>query len=65
MHKLKKLNPTGEYMAANEDAVCRYMKAITPENLLTALREGVFEVRVEPEVAERARQALERMIAIG
>ena len=64
-HKLKKLNPTGEYMAANEDAVCRYMKAITPENLLTALREGVFEVRVEPEVAERARQALERMIAIG
>src|SRR5438874_2599299 len=65
MHKLRKLNPTGEYMAANEHAVCRYMKTITPENLLTSLREGVFEVRVEPDVADRARLALERMIAIG
>jgi quinolinate synthase len=65
MHKLRKLNPTGEYMAANEHAVCRYMKTITPENLLTSLREGVFEVRVEPEIADRARLALERMVAIG
>jgi quinolinate synthase len=65
MHKLRKLNPMGEYMAANEHAVCRYMKTITPENLLTSLREGVFEVRVDPDVAERARLALERMVAIG
>jgi quinolinate synthase len=65
MHKLRKLNPSGEYMAANEHAVCRYMKTITPENLLTSLREGVFEVRVEPEIADRARLALERMVAIG
>jgi len=65
LHKLRKLNPTGEYLAANEDAVCKYMKAITPENLLTSLREGVFEVRVEKDVADRARNALERMIAIA
>jgi quinolinate synthase len=65
IHKLRKLNPTGEYMAANEQAVCRYMKTITPESLLRSLREGVFEVRVEPEIADRARLALERMIAIG
>ena len=65
LHKLRKLNPAGEYIAANEAAVCRYMKTITPENLLTSLREGVFEVRVEPEIAQRARRALERMIAIG
>src|SRR6266550_4299872 len=65
LHKLRKLNPTGEYLAANEDAVCRYMKAITPENLLTSLREGVFEVRVDPDIAARARSAIERMIAIA
>src|SRR5919201_948613 len=47
LHKLRKLNPSADYIAANEDAVCRYMKAITPQNLLTSLREGVFEVRVE------------------
>ena len=51
-------------MAANEDAVCKYMKAITPENLLTSLREGVFEVRVEKDVADRARRAIEHMVAI-
>jgi quinolinate synthase len=65
LHKLRKLNPTGDYIAANEDAVCRYMKTITPQNLLTSLREGVFEVRVDPEIADRARRALERMVAIG
>src|SRR6266480_529967 len=65
MHKLRKLNPTGEYMAANEHAVCRYMKAITPQNLLTSLREGVFEVQVDKDVADRARRAIERMIAIS
>ena len=65
IHKLRKLNPTGDYMAANEHAVCRYMKTITPENLLTSVREGVFEVRIEPEIADRARLALQRMIAIG
>ena len=65
LHKLRKLNPTGDYMAANEDAVCKYMKAITPENLLTSLREGVFEVRVEKDIADRAREAIERMVAIS
>src|SRR5919108_221535 len=64
LHKLRKLNPTGEYLAANEEAVCRYMKAITPQNLLTSLREGVFEVRVDAGVAERARTAIQRMIEI-
>jgi quinolinate synthase len=28
IHKLRKLNPAGEYMAANEQAVCRYMKRV-------------------------------------
>ncbi|MFN2544288.1 MAG: quinolinate synthase NadA [Actinomycetota bacterium] len=65
LHKLRKLNPTGDYIAANEAAVCKYMKAITPENLLTSLREGIHEIRVDPEIAERARRALERMVAIG
>jgi quinolinate synthase len=40
------------------------MKTITPQNLLTSLREGVFEIRVEPDVAARARSAIRRMIEI-
>jgi quinolinate synthase len=65
LHKLRKLNPTGDYMAANEAAVCKFMKTITPAKLLRTVREGVFEVRVDPDVATRARRAIERMIAIG
>jgi quinolinate synthase len=65
LHKLRKLNPSGDYLAANEAAVCRFMKTITPAKLLRTVREGVFEVRVEPSVADRARRAIERMIEIG
>jgi quinolinate synthase len=65
LHKLRKLNPTGDYQAANEAAVCRFMKTITPAKLLRSVRDGVFEVQVEPEIAGRARRAIERMIEIG
>jgi quinolinate synthase len=65
LHKLRKLNPTGDYMAANEAAVCRFMKTITPAKLLRSVRDGVFEVKVDPEIASRARRAIERMIEIG
>jgi quinolinate synthase len=41
------------------------MKMITPENVLTSLREGVYEIDIPADIAVRARQAVERMIAIG
>lgn len=65
LHRLRKSNPEKEFLAANEAAVCKYMKKITPDKLLRSLREMVFEVTVPREIAERARLAIERMIAIG
>ena len=65
LHSLNRSAPGREYIAANEAAVCRYMKMITPEKLLESLRHRVHEVTVEPAVADRARLAIERMIAIG
>jgi quinolinate synthase len=41
------------------------MKMITPAKLLRTLRDDVFEVEVAPDIADRARNAVERMIAIG
>jgi quinolinate synthase len=41
------------------------MKMITPDKLLRALREGRDEVRVDPDLAARARSAVQRMIEIG
>src|SRR5919201_4375531 len=65
LHRLRRDNPTAEFIAANEDAVCRYMKAITPVKLLKSLREGVHEVTVPEDVASGARRAIQRMIEIA
>jgi len=64
LHRLRKENSTAEYIAANEAAVCGYMKMITPSKLLRCLQTGGPEVTVPAHIAERARVALERMIAI-
>ncbi|MEX0833299.1 MAG: quinolinate synthase NadA [Actinomycetota bacterium] len=65
LHRLRKENPEGDWLEANRGAVCQYMKQITPEKLLRSLREGVYEVKVPAEIADRAREPIERMIAIG
>jgi quinolinate synthase len=45
--------------------VCRFMKMITLPKLRDSLREMKHEVKVPPEIAERARVPIERMVAIG
>ncbi len=65
LHQLRKASPHKTFDPIDEDAVCRFMKTITPEKLLTALKDGVFEVTVPEEVAARARRAVERMIELG
>jgi quinolinate synthase len=64
LHSLRKQNPEKTFFAANEDAICRYMKMITPAKLLASLENEQFEVTVPPDVANRARLALERMISL-
>ena len=65
LHQLRRAAPDVAFRAVNERASCRYMKMITPEKLLRALREGRDEVRVDPDLAARARRAVQRMIEIG
>jgi quinolinate synthase len=65
LHQLRKTSPGKEFVPIDRKAECMYMKMITPENVLTSLREGVYEIDIPPDIAVRARQAVERMIAIG
>jgi len=65
IHRLKKEAPGKRFEAVSERAICRYMKMITLEKLRDSLREWKYEVTVEPEIAERARGAIDRMIALG
>jgi quinolinate synthase len=65
LHQLRKVNQRTTFRPVNPKASCRFMKMITPELLLRCLREGRDEVEVPFDVAERARQSVERMVAIG
>jgi quinolinate synthase len=65
LHRLHKEVPGKSFEAVSERAICAYMKMITLEKLRDSLRHGRFAVDVPPDVAERARLALERMVAIG
>jgi quinolinate synthase len=65
LHPLRQAAPDVDFIAANEAASCRFMKMITLPKLRDALRDGVHEVKVAPDIAERARLPIERMVAIG
>ena len=57
-HRLHKEVPGCTFVPLREDAICEYMKSITLAKLYRALRD-VYEVRVEPSIAERARAAID------
>jgi quinolinate synthase len=65
IHRLEREAPGKTFEPVNEHAVCRFMKMITLEKLRDSLRDWKHEVTVEPEIAARARLAIERMVAIG
>jgi quinolinate synthase len=65
LHRLSKEVPEKEFVAAREAAVCRFMKMITLEKARDSLRDMKHVVAVEPEIAARARGAIDRMVAIG
>jgi quinolinate synthase len=65
LHRLHKEAPGKTFQAVSEDAVCRYMKMITLEKLRDSLRDWKHVVTVPEEIADRARGAIERMVAIS
>jgi quinolinate synthase len=65
LHPLEKENPGKAFIPANRAASCRYMKMITLPKLRDALRDLKPVVRVDPELARRARVPIDRMVAIG
>jgi quinolinate synthase len=65
LHRLRTLNPGKTFYPVSEAAVCQFMKKITLPKVLRSLRENVFEIKVPPAVAEKARLSIERMVAIG
>jgi quinolinate synthase len=65
LHQLRRANPAVRWEPVNPNAVCRFMKMTTREALLRCLTEGVTQVEVDPDVAARARRAVQAMISAG
>lgn len=65
LYRLQRENPTKKFIAANDRAVCTYMKVTTLPKVLQSLERMEHHITVEPEIASRARLAIERMVSIG
>ena len=65
LHRLEKANPTKRFIPANRMAVCTYMKVTTLPKVLRALERMEHRITVPADIAERARQSIERMVSIG
>jgi quinolinate synthase len=65
LHRMKKEAPHKRFVPVREDAICEYMKTITLPKVYRSLRDMVYEVTVPPDIAQRARKAIERMLEIG
>jgi quinolinate synthase len=64
LHRLGKENPAVRFHPARDSALCVHMKMTTLEKVLAALEGRVPPVTVPPEIADRARGAIEAMIRI-
>ncbi len=65
LYRMKQQNPSKKFVPASENAECEYMKMITLEKVYDSLLNEKTIVRVPKETADKARLAIERMLAIS
>lgn len=65
LHRLSTQMPDKRFIAADDNAVCGYMKQITLEKVHTTLRDLSPRVDVPPTDLARARVAIDRMLAVS
>ena len=65
MHRMKQMAPDKEFIPADPEAECAFMKTITLANVRDSLALDRYHITVPPEIAARARGAIDRMVALG
>ena len=65
LYRMQQQNPEKTFIPASSNAVCQYMKMITLDKVYASLVEDKYEVRVPKNVADKARLAIDRMLAIS
>jgi quinolinate synthase len=64
IYPLSKAAPGKTILPASAEAACAFMKQHTLRKLRNSLRDGVHEIKVDAELAARARLPIERMLSI-
>lgn len=65
LYRLRRENPGQQFYPVTELAACPNMKLTTLEKVLWSLEDMKTEVKVAPDIAAKARSAIEKMLAIG
>jgi len=65
LYKMKQQNPDKTFIPASEKAECQYMKMITLKKVYDALVQEKNVVTVPKKIADKARLAIDRMLAIS
>jgi quinolinate synthase len=65
LYRMQKENPEKQFIPVKPDASCKYMKKITLYKVYHSLTKGVYEVKVPKRTADKARLAIDRMLAIS
>ncbi len=65
IHRLKKENPDKVFYPVSSHAICPNMKLINLEKLLWSLEEEQFEIKLPQDVINKARTAIDNMLALS
>ena len=65
LYRMRKQNPEKTFVPASEKAECQYMKMISLQKVYDSLVEDKYQVTVPKETADKARLAIDRMLAIS
>jgi len=65
LYGLQQAAPLTQFIPANPEAVCPFMKMITLPKLRDSLRDECFEIKVPDDIARAARVPIERMVTIS
>jgi len=63
LHRMRQLNPQTKFIPLSDGAICPFMKETDLTDIRDALAQMRYVIDVPPDVAARARRALERMVA--
>ena len=65
LHRMKKENPGKKFYPLENNPVCEDMKKITLDKIAAALRDLSCRVELDPDMIERARKPIEKMLELS